>query len=319
MRLAYLQLAAAMALVGANIPVAKAAAPFIPIFIFSLIRYAVSIVALAPFIAREAGPRFRDLDGTERTYLFLQALCGGLLYMVLMLYGLRYTSAMNAGIITSTVPVCVAVLAAILLGERFGLRTMAALALAVLGIAAVNTASPGPEIAPAPLIGNALMGAAVLAESFFVIFAKRTATTLPPCRMAFVINLIGLILVAPFAAIEIAAFAPAPMPWTIWLLPIVYALTSSVMALLLWYRGLAVVPASQAAIFTSTFPISALAVSIAFLGEQPQLAHAFGLICVLAAIFLGARHGRNRIPSSAPGAQESRRTDAKPDPAIPPP
>ena len=65
MRLAYLQLAAAMALVGANIPVAKAAVPFIPVFIFSLIRYSVSVVALAPFIANEAGGRFSDMSRSD--------------------------------------------------------------------------------------------------------------------------------------------------------------------------------------------------------------------------------------------------------------
>jgi drug/metabolite transporter (DMT)-like permease len=293
MRIAHLQLAAAMALVGANIPVAKAAAPFIPVFIFALIRYGVSMAALAPFIAGEKGSRFRDLSRADLVNIFLQALCGGLLYMVLMLYGLRYTSALSAGIITSTVPVCVALLAVVLLGERFGARTALALMLAVLGILAVNTASPRADIAPAPLLGNALMAGAVIAESLFVIFAKRTATALAPYRMAFVINLMGLVLVAPLAALELAVFSPKGVGWSVWLLPVFYALTSSVIALLLWYRGLAAVPASEAAIFTSTFPLSALAVSIVFLGEEPQWAHAAGLVFVLAAIFLGVGGRRN--------------------------
>lgn len=289
MRISHLQLALAMALVGANIPIAKAAVPFIPVFIFSLIRYGVSIAALAPFIAREKGPKFRDLNRSDWMYLFLQALCGGLLYMVLMLYGLRFTSAMSAGIITSTVPVCVALLAVILLGERFGTRTALALILAVVGILSVNTASPRADIAPWPLAGNALMAGAVIAESLFVIFARRMASVLAPYRMAFAINLIGIVLVAPFAAAEFVSFSPASVPVTIWILPVIYALTSSVLALILWYRGLADVPASEAAIFTSTFPISALLVSIIFLGEEPLWVHGVGLACVLAAIFLGAR------------------------------
>jgi drug/metabolite transporter (DMT)-like permease len=301
MKLGHWQLAAAMALVGANIAVAKAAVPFIPVFIFSLIRYGVSMAALAPFIAKEPGARFRDLTRADWLYLFLQALCGGLLYMVLMLYGLRYTSAMSAGIITSTVPVCVALLAVLLLGERFGARTAAALALAMIGILAVNTASPRSDTAPWPLLGNALMAAAVIAESLFVIFAKRMATALSPYRMAFAINLIGLMMVAPLAALDFTRFSPIEVSWEIWLLPVLYALTSSVLALILWYRGLAVVPASEAAIFTGTFPISALAVSILFLGEQPQWAHALGLICVLTALFLGTRGPAARKTRMATG------------------
>ena len=181
MRLAYLQLAAAMALVGANIPVAKAAIPFIPVFIFSLIRYGVSVAVLAPFIPHESGGRFSDLSRSDWGYITLQALCGGLLYMVFMLYGLQYTSAMTAGIITSTVPLCVALLALILLGERLGLLTGAALILAMLGILVVNTASPSLDVAPWPLLGNALVGTAVIAESLFVILARKMASSLAPC------------------------------------------------------------------------------------------------------------------------------------------
>ena len=289
MKLGHWQLAAAMALVGANIPVAKLAVPFIPVFIFSFVRYGISIVALAPFIAGEEGPRLRDLTRQEQIILLLQALCGGGLYMVLMLYGVRYTSAMNAGIITSTVPVCVALLAVVMLGERFGSRTVLSLILAVLGIMAVNTASATPDTASAPLLGNSLVAGAVAAESLFIIFARRMAAVLSPYRMAFAINLIGLILVLPPTLVEVLSFSPGEVAWTIWLLPVFYALTSSVLALILWYRGLATVPASEAAIFTSTFPISAVAVSILFLGETPQWVHAIGLGCVLAAIIITAR------------------------------
>ncbi|HKJ62835.1 MAG TPA: DMT family transporter [Hyphomicrobiales bacterium] len=289
MRLAYLQLAGAMALVGANIPVAKAAIPFIPVFIFSLIRYGVSVAVLAPFVAHEPGGRFSDMSRSDWGYITLQALCGGLLYMVFMLYGLQYTSAMTAGIITSTVPMGVALLALILLGEKFGPLTGAALILAMVGILAVNAASPRQDVAPWPLLGNALVGAAVIAESLFVIFARRMAASLAPCRMAVAINAIGLLMVAPFAVSDLVDFSPSSVPLEIWLLPVLYALTSSALALILWYRGLSVVPASKAAIFTSTFPISAVAVSIIFLGEQLQWAHGIGLACVLAAIFIGTR------------------------------
>lgn len=289
MRLAHWQLAAAMALVGANIAVAKAAVPFIPVFIFSLIRYGVAPLALAPFTINEPGQRFRDLSLRGWVDLFLQAFTGGLLYMVLMLYGLHYTSAVSAGIITSTVPVVVAVLAVLLLRERLTLQGTAALLLAMIGILAVNTASPRSDIAPWPLLGNMLMSGAVLAEGLFVIFAKRSTAALSPYRMALSINIIGLVLVAPFAAFSLAEYSVASVPWEIWLLPIFYSLTSSALALILWYRGLASVPASEAAIFTSTFPISAVAVSIIFLGETLLWAHVVGLICVLAAIYMGAR------------------------------
>jgi drug/metabolite transporter (DMT)-like permease len=304
MRLAHLQLAAAMAMVGANVAVAKATVPFIPIFIFSFIRFAVSVAAVAPLVAREPGTRFRDLTRRDWIFLTLQSLFGGLVYMLLMLFGLRYTSAMSAGIITSTVPACVALLAVLILGERLALRSTAALVLAVLGILAVNTASPRPSIAPWPMLGNMLIAGAVVAEGFFVICAKQTARIDALFRMTLAFNVIGLILITPFAAAQLRGFDYAAVPWSIWLLPVFYAITSSVLALILWYRGLASVPASEAAIFTSTFPLSTLAVSILFLGEQPQWAHGLGLVCVLAAILIGAR-GQSTAPIDAGPIKET--------------
>jgi drug/metabolite transporter (DMT)-like permease len=289
MRIAYIQLAVAMAMVGANVAVAKATVPYMPVFIFSFVRFAVSIVAVAPLVIGEPGTRFRDLSGRDWLYLTLQSLFGGVVYMVLMLYGLRFTSAMSAGIITSTVPACVALLAVLMLGERLGGRQTAALALAVLGILMVNTASPREAIAPWPILGNSLIAGAVIAEGLFVIFAKRTAAIDALYRMTLIFNVVGLIAITPFAAAELPGFDLAGVPLAVWLLPSFYALTSSVLALILWYRGLAKVPASEAAIFTSTFPISTLAVSILFLGEEPQWAHGMGLACVLTAIVLGAR------------------------------
>jgi drug/metabolite transporter (DMT)-like permease len=291
MRLAHLQLAAAMAMVGANVAVAKAASPFLPVFVFALVRFVVAVVVLAPLTWRESGPPLRGLPPREWRALFLQALFGVLLYMFFLLYGLKYTSAMSAGIITATVPAIVAGLAVLMLGERLGLRSVIALGLAVLGIAAVNTASAQPGSAPNPLLGNVLMAGAVISEGLFVIYAKR-GSALPTYRMALAINLIGLVMIAPFAAVSLAQFDAAGVPLWVWTLPVFYSLTSSVIALVLWYRGLAVVPASEAAIFTSTFPLTAVAVSLVFLGEQLQWAHALGLICVLAAIWLGARGSR---------------------------
>lgn len=288
MRLAHLQLAGAMALVGANVAVAKAASPFLPVFVFTLVRFVVAAVVLVPLAWREPGRPLARLTRAEWRELFLQALFGVLLYMLCLLYGLKYTSAMSAGIITSTVPAIVAGLAVVMLGERVSLRTALALGLAVLGIAAVNTASAQPGIAPNPLVGNMLMAIAVISEGLFVIYAKRTSA-LPVYRMALAINLIGLAMTAPFSAATLLSFDAAAVPLWVWLLPVFYSLTSSVIALILWYRGLAAIPASEAAIFTSTFPIAAVAVSLAVLGETLQWAHGLGLACVLAAIFLGAR------------------------------
>jgi drug/metabolite transporter (DMT)-like permease len=292
MQLAHLQLAGAMALVGINVAVAKVASPFLPVLIFMLVRFIVACVALVPFAWREAGLRFGDLTWRDWSNLFLQSLFGITLYTTLLLFGVKYTSAMATGIITATVPAAMAGLAVLMLGERIGIRNIVALGLAVVGIGAVNTAGAQPDIAPNPLLGNLMIAGSVLCEGLFAIYAKRASAQLPIYRMSLAVNAIGFATMAPFCFAGAVQFDASAVPLWVWLLPVYYSLTSSVIALVLWYRGMAALPASEAAIFTSTFPLTTVAVSLIFLGETAHWAHALGLICVLSAIYLGASGAR---------------------------
>ena len=75
MRLAHLQLAAALAMVGANVAVAKAASPLLPVFVFALVRFVVAAVVLAPLTWKEAGPPLRRLPLRDWRELFLGRRC----------------------------------------------------------------------------------------------------------------------------------------------------------------------------------------------------------------------------------------------------
>ena len=63
----------------------------------------------------------------------------------------------------------------------------------------------------------------------------------------------------------------------------------TVLAFVLWARGLAVVPASTAAGFTAVLPLSAVSQSYAVLGEAFAWSHVLGAACVIGGIVLLAR------------------------------
>ena len=60
----------------------------------------------------------------------------------------------------------------------------------------------------------------------------------------------------------------------------------TVLAFVLWARGLAVVPASTGAAFTAVLPLSALVLSYAVLGEPFAWSHVLGGACVIGGIAL---------------------------------
>src|SRR5207245_396257 len=86
-----------------------------------------------------------------------------------------------------------------------------------------------------------------------------------------------------------------------WVALAYYGLVVTVLAFVLWARGLAVVPASTAAVFTAVLPLSAVLLSYAILGEAFAWSHVLGAACVIGGIVLLARE-----PAGAAGFKIAR-------------
>ncbi len=197
---AVLLLVAAMTLTGANVAFGKAIAAEIPVYAFVLFRFAVASAALAVMVRGEPGPRLRDMQPAQWRDLALMALLGMVGFTVLMLEGLKRTAAVDAGIITATLPAVVAALGVLLSGDRLSRTQLFAVALAVAGLLLVQTT--GAARGTSTLIGNLLVGGAVLCEASFVILGKRLAPPYRPLRLAFGANLVGLVLAIPLALFD---------------------------------------------------------------------------------------------------------------------
>jgi drug/metabolite transporter (DMT)-like permease len=243
-------LIAAMVLTGANVVLAKAIVAEIPVFLFMLFRFALSTAALLALACREDGPKLRDMHGRELRDLLLMALLGMFGFTALLFHGLRRTSAVDAGIITATLPAVAALLGIILMRERLTAAQTAAVVLAVAGLLLVETTGAGRG--GASLLGNLLVMAAVVCEASFVLLGKRLAPPYRPLRLALGANIVGLMFTAPLAFLELP-FPIGPISPSMWLAGIWYALSASVLCLWLWYRGLPDVETWLAGLTTPLF------------------------------------------------------------------
>jgi drug/metabolite transporter (DMT)-like permease len=305
---AALSLIAAMALTGANVALAKAIVGEVPVYIFVLFRFAVASAALALLVRGEPGPKLADMQGAERRDLILMALIGMVGFTVLMFEGLKRTAAADAGIITATLPAVVAALGVAFAGDRLSRTQLIAVGLAVAGLILVQ--ATGAAGGAATLIGNLLVGGAVLCEAGFVFLGKRLAPPYRPLRLALGANLVGLVLAIPLALIDAPAFDPRSVTLEMWLIGTWYALAASVVCLWLWYRGLPHVETWLAGLATAAIPLAALASSALFLGETIGATKLAGAALVIAAIVLGAMSSSIRIDAGV--ASPSRGEDGMP-------
>jgi drug/metabolite transporter (DMT)-like permease len=282
---AALSLLAAMTLTGANVAFGKAVVAVFPIYVFVLFRFAIASMALLVVASAEQGPKLKDMSFGQWRDLVLMSLLGMVGFTVLMFEGLKRTAAADAGIITAALPAVVALMG-MALGERLSRLQAAAVALAVAGLGLVHA---GSASAGTPtLVGNLLVGGAVLCEASFVLLGKRLAPPFRPLRLALGANLVGLVLALPFALTELPGFDPNAVTLQMWALGTWYALAASVICLWLWYRGLPYVETWLAGLATAAIPIAALALSALYLGEAIGSLRLAGAGLVIAAIALGA-------------------------------
>ena len=283
---AALFLLAAMTLTGANVAFGKAVVAEFPIYVFVLFRFVVASVALLLIVGIEGGPKLRGMMPGQQRDLFLMSLLGMVGFTVLMFEGLKRTAAADAGIITATLPAVVALLSVIVIGDRLSRLQSAAVALAVAGLVLVHTT--GAATGTATVLGNLLVGGAVLCEASFVLLGKRLAPPYRPLRLALGANLVGLALSLPLALMELPAFDPASVRPQMWALGIWYSLAASVICLWLWYRGLPYVETWLAGLATAAIPVAALGVSALYLGETIGPVKLAGAALVTAGIVLGS-------------------------------
>ncbi|MFG6413773.1 DMT family transporter [Roseateles sp. DC23W] len=270
----YALLTASTCLVGSYVGLSKLLVLAFPVFLLAGMRFGIAAVLMAGWLKKPAHEA--PLDARSKGLLFLESFLGNFLFSICMLFGLRQSSAVVAGVILAGIPAAVALLSRVFLRERLGGRTLAGIACAVGGIALVATGRQGG--ADTTPLGALLLVAAVFCEAAYVVIGKQLTAGLGPRRISALINLWGLVLVAPLAIWQAFSFdftTPHALDWG---LLGYYAATASVITVWLWMAGLQGLPASQAGVFMVFLPISTALVGLA-LGEtvSAQQALAYGL------------------------------------------
>jgi len=276
-----------MMIVGAYVGFSKLLVAVFPVFLLAWLRFGIAAVAMVTWLPRGATePR---LDARSRHLLFLESFLGNFLFSICMLFGMRHAGAISAGVIMAGIPAAVALLSWLFLREQLSVRMIAAIALAVSGVAVLalsRSAGEGSVPGSSSLLGTALLIGAVFCEASYVVIGKRLTGNLSPKRISALINLWGLILVTPLGIWSAMSFDFAVVSASIWGGLVLYALAASMWTVWLWMTGLRKVPAAKAGIFTVFLPITSALVGVLFLDEHFAASHAVAFTFALAGVVL---------------------------------
>lgn len=283
-RLAFFCLAGSVALAGSYVALAKILVTVFPMFLLALLRFCIAAVAMVGWTQR--GEREARLSRHDRKLMFLESFLGNFLISICMLFGISMSSALAAGVIMAGIPAAIALLSRIVLNERLAARTTLGILCAVGGIALVSLARSPHTSGEGSLADNLLLVAAVVCEASYVVIGKKFIGQVGPKRISALINVWGLVLVAPLGIWQASSFDFAAVARSSWGLLVFYSMAASVVTVWLWMTGLKHVPASKAGVSTVLLPVSAAAVGVLCLGERFSAAQGAALALALFGVML---------------------------------
>jgi drug/metabolite transporter (DMT)-like permease len=281
-----LEVILAMAFAGSSVVAGKLLSVRVPVFLSVELSLCAALVAILPAqIVRRK--ELRLLEAREFLYMFLQALFGILLFRTFMLFGLRFTTALSTGVITSAAPAVMAVLAAVILGERLGRGPALGVGLAVAGLLLINLWGRLQAEGAGSLVGNLLVLAATVCEAFLTIFRKSSGGRIGSVTNTTVLIAMSALMTLPFALLDLRGFPLARIDVVGWMSVIYYGAVATVIAYILWGHGALRIPAHRTGIATAAMPVSALVLSTLVLREPLGLPHLAGCAAVVAGIVIG--------------------------------
>ncbi|MBB3609721.1 DMT family transporter [Rhizobium sp. BK602] len=283
---------------GGNAIVTKASAGVISASEIAFYRWVVAIAVLTPFVIRPIWMN-RALLVAHGWRLLILGLLGGAGLPYLSYIAARYTSAMHLGVIQSLMPLLSLVLAIILLGHRMTYGAVAGGIVSLFGVALV--ASQGHIailLTQGPNIGDAIMLAATICYALYTVLLKRWPIGVPllqslylqACAAALV--LLPIYVLSPRQGIAIAS------------LPLIaYAgIAASIVAPLLWMRGIHHIGPARASLFFNFVPVATAILAIPLLSEQLTASLVLGGVMTMSGVILAElwrRPFRSRSRESA--------------------
>jgi drug/metabolite transporter (DMT)-like permease len=215
--------------------------------------------------------------------------------------GLQYTTATNGVILNSSIPVMIIVLGWLVYRDTITRVQAFGVAVSLIGIAVIiGRGDPRTLLSLAFNKGDLIILFGMVFWAAYTVFLRMKPAEIPGLAMLACCGTVGVILLAPLAAAEIAffgghaEFTPATLAAMLYV-----GIFPSFVGYIFWNRGVAEVGPQVAGIFVHLMPAFGALLAWLFLGERIYQFHIVGIALILAGIALTTR-GRRVVPEPGP-------------------
>jgi drug/metabolite transporter (DMT)-like permease len=276
----------AQIMVAINIVTSKSLIISIPLLTLLSIRFTLAAFLLLPMHwlspANQYSFRyhFSQLNKKDVLFIIAQSLTAGVLFNLLMLFGLHYTDANAAGVITSILPVVIALMSWLFLGERIPIKKFFCIGLVSVGLSIIAY-SQFKNNETHSFLGDVIILLSLLPEALYYIFSKLYTVRLPVFLLSALLNGINALLLLCF----IPLYTTTSLIWQRHMLILLLILgLSSGLFYVFWYFGCKNVEGMVASLSTALMPIVTVLLAWLFLGEGLTLMQLLGMGIVISSI-----------------------------------
>jgi drug/metabolite transporter (DMT)-like permease len=223
--------------------------------------------------------------------LALMGFVGIFVHQMLQVYGLALTTAVRTGWLIGLIPIWVAVISAVLLGESFGMRKALGLFLGTAGaILVITRGEISSQVIALPATrGDLLILASTVSWAVYTILGRETLKRLGSARATAAAMFIGWTMLIPFFCRAAGWHEYGYLSLTGGVSVIFLGVGCSGFGYLLWYAALERTTASNVAAFLYFEPLVTLLAAVSLLGESVAGLTILGGTLVLAGVFIVQR------------------------------
>lgn len=256
----------------------------VPPFGLTFWRWALAAVILLPF----GWARLRGDWAVVRSHLPLiagMAVLSAAMFQSMTYIGLQHTEAVNALLVSATMPVFVVIIAWIVLRERLTARQAAGIAVSFAGVAyIIARGEPGRILELQLNVGDAWILAALVVWGLYSVLLKFKPAGLSAVGLTFFIAVMGAGFILPFHLWEVAQGRTVPLT-AAGIGSVAYTgVFASVVALLAYNAAVARIGPSRSVFFLHLMPVFGAGLAMLFLDERLEMFHLIGFPVALGGV-----------------------------------
>lgn len=261
-------------------------------------RWAIALLIIAPFGLRRVYEQ-RELLKKHGRFMFFQGLLGVTGFNTLIYIAMQSTTAINAVLVNSCIPVIIVIISWLIYKERLSIKQSVGVLISLSGVLLIIAKGDVAALQQFSFNqGDLLVLAAAVVWAFYSANLRNYPEGLHPIAYQTGIMMMGLIFLIPCYLFELQTGKHMLLNISTILTVGYVALFASVLAFICWTRAIREVGANRAGPFIHLMPVFSTILAIIFLDESLLAYHVKGMILVFSGIFITTFTFRKNIKES---------------------